>query len=172
MTKRELLTVAIRLFAVCVALYIVRSVPTTVLALESAQGEPSAGPWVIAATYAVVFTILFICWRFPLALAALLLPKPDASAEVVPWSQHGAIETATIIIGLFYFYYAISDLVYWVAFWVAYTNYKDAIAPLAPDQWASVVTTIFEVILAVALVFGARRIASFIRRDCSAEMRR
>lgn len=163
MTKRELLTVAIRLFAIGLALSIVRSIPGTALAFESSQVEPSAGPWLVAASYALAVAVALICWRFPLAVAALLLPKADASVELVPWSQQSAVETGTIIIGVFYLYYAASDLVYWMAFWVAYTNYEDAIAPISPDQWASIVTTVFEVVLAVGLVLGARRIASVIQ---------
>lgn len=162
MTKRELLSVAVRLFAIGVALTIVRSIPGTALAIESAQVERSVGPWLIAATYLLSIIVAFVCWRFPLAVAAILLPKADANVELLPWSQQDAIETGMILIGVFYFFYALSDLVYWIAFWAAYTNYEDAIAPIAPDQWASIVTTLFEVIIAAALMFGARRAAFLI----------
>jgi len=159
MSKRELLAVAVRLFAIGVALLILRSVPGSIAAIEA---ESPWGHWVLGASYAVFALIAWALWQFPFAVAALLLPKEDAPLSVVPWSRQDAVETGSIIIGLFYLYYALSDSVYWLVFCISLANYEGGSVDITPEHWAGIVTTVFEVMAAFFLIFGARHMARFI----------
>jgi len=162
MTRHETLAVAVRLFAVALVLLTLRDVPATILALN--QTPTNAGFVIVVASHIAVILVAVGLWKFPFGVAALLLPQHASEAPGLPWSQKQAIETASIVIGFFYAFYALSDLLYWITYGVAVAALDEVHAPpLTADQWAGTITTVAEVVMALTLIFGASGVARFIQ---------
>lgn len=161
MTRYEALAAAVRLFAVGLVLLTIRDVPTAILMLT--QAPTSSGIVIVVASHIALILVAIALWKFPFGIAALLLAREAAETSQVPWSQQHVIETASIVIGLFYMFYAASDLLYWITYGIAAAGLDEPQAlPLTADQWAGIITTVAEVALSLALLFGASGVARFV----------
>jgi len=162
MTRNEALAVAVRLFALVVILWSLRSIPASWSTLSYSQADNIPGVAFVIFTHVLLILIGVALWRFPQGISALLLPKPSGTAPTIPWSQEATIELASIVIGLFYLTYAISDLLYWLPFLIASANMEGGVR-LDADQWASIIATPLEAAVALVLIFGSRGVARLIR---------
>jgi hypothetical protein len=132
------------------------------LALSAAQTPDDLGITVVVVSHVALILLAVALWKFPFGVASLLLPKAETQPSL-PWSQQQVIETASVLIGLFYMFYAVSDLLYWFSYSVAAGALGDPqTPPLAADQWASIITTVAEVAISFLLIFGASGVARFI----------
>ena len=163
MTRRDILVVTVRLFAVAIVLYTVRGFPTSLAALNFAPAETPVTSTFVVGVHVALILIAAALWKFPNGVAAMLLPSSAAEETTFPWSQDKVIETASVVIGLFYLAYALSDLIYWFSFFVAWSKLEPGAFHLNAEQWAGIITTIFEVGLALYLVFGSQGVVRLVR---------
>lgn len=162
MTRHELLVVTIRLFAIALVLYTIRGFPTSLDALSVGPETPVTSTLVVTVHLALLLVAVAL-WKFPAGVAALILPTSGAGTPGISWSQESVVETASIVIGLFYLAYAVSDLIYWFSFCVAWSKLEPGTFHLDASQWAGIITTIFEVVIALYLILGSRGVARLVR---------
>lgn len=168
MSRQELLVVMIRLFALGLFLLTLRNVPSALINMQGVEGLPSSAIAFVIVTHVGILFVATALWRFPYGVSALLLPTVNRTVSSFSWSQSDVVETGSIVIGLFYALYALSDLVYWVSYLIAFGAINAPDTFLVPDQWAGVITTVVESGLALYLIFGATGISRFVQATRSA----
>jgi hypothetical protein len=103
-----------------------------------------------------------LLWFFPRTIAAKLLPSRDdheASPPIalVHWQTLGVI-----LIGLWALTRAIPDAVYWITFYNMATSSGIGLSALNPEQKASMVETIVELVIGFWLLLGAKGAAALL----------
>ena len=78
MTNEQILGVGVRLFAVWLVVYVVRSAPI-LWVFNSPDATPSGATAVVVVLLLVVLLIAVVLWFFPLAIASKLIPKSSLS---------------------------------------------------------------------------------------------
>ena len=165
MTRTEALVVAVRLFAIAIVLYSIRAFPGSLAAVSFAPIEAPMTTTVLVGIHLAMIVLAVGLWKYPYGAAALLLPPPSGTTEEkLPWTQDSAIETSCIVIGLFYLTYAISDLMYWISFLVAWSRLAPGEFRPNAEQVAGMFTTLIEVVLALFLIVRASGVARVIRK--------
>jgi hypothetical protein len=99
------------------------------------------------------FGIAFLLWRFALGIA-LRLVRWDGSVNTAPTSMtpEEVQNVAFTVLGLYFLFRAVTDGVYWLAF---FGHVQTPLVFIDPQQWASIAVTIAEFVIACLLVFGA-----------------
>ncbi len=109
--------------------------------------------------------VALFLWLFPMMVSSFIL-KPEIDQQIVPMNSHAVLTVLTLAIGLFYFFYAISDSIYWLTFWKISEGSQNYIGELhlGVENQASMITTAVELVVSLALVVKARSIATYMLR--------
>jgi hypothetical protein len=112
---------------------------------------------------ALQLAICAVLWFFPVTIASRLLPSysqpPDAENHP-RWNEWQTL--GVVCIGLWALSRAIPDLVYWVTFMGVSFENDSPVGELAPDQKASLTSTLAEIAIGLWLVFGAKGMAAVV----------
>ena len=161
MKPEHIVAVAVRLFAIGLTVYAVSNTLGTAPIYFVGGFESSVFLLVIVVTLLTLVTA-FLLWRFPLWIASRLFRYDDSESR--PSTSITGDELQTVgftVLGIYFLFKAVIAGVYWI-FWFGSVRSKG----FEPDanQWASVLMTIAEFVLACFLVFGARGLAGLIRK--------
>ena len=162
MSREDLVAVASRLFAVFLLVTIARSFPSAAALLSQEGDRPSLA--LVAVVLIAGIALCAILWFFPLTVARKLLPvmkEPRSEASIGPGS---ALSVGLTLLGVWVLAYAIPDAIYWITRFLLIRRMHVEHYAWGPDEIASVVTTIAELVLAVWLVFGSSGIKRLIHR--------
>lgn len=157
MTPHQILIVAIRLLAIFWLLGVLAQLPVLVVTLDNVRSPlHTTVIWV-----GIQFAISVVLWFFPATFASMLLragktPTPTGDVPFDEWRS-----LCFVAIGIFMLARAIPDFAYWI---IVATGHEPQAADFTLDQKASVVATILEVAIGVALVLGATGLGSLIQR--------
>src|ERR1044071_3699034 len=118
------------------------------------------GSSVVVLLTAFSFGISFLLWRFALGIA-LRLVRWDGSVKTAPTAigPEEIQNVAFTVLGLYFLFRAVTDGVYWLAF---FGRVETRLVFIDPQQWASIAVTIAELVIACLLVFGAEGLTLFI----------
>ncbi|MEN8170879.1 MAG: hypothetical protein ABFS08_11715 [Pseudomonadota bacterium] len=168
MGKIQVVAVIVRLFAIALLVYTIRQTPDFVL-FYKIDFDSSID---IAAFYETrAFALLMIMilglalslflWFFPLTIARRLVPNANGE-EVRKWDNDTQLSVAFIILGVYFSYFAIVDLLYWAMMVVLSIRHHDLLGPLEVEDWVNICLTFVELFLAVLLIFRSRGITRLI----------
>jgi hypothetical protein len=160
MTNAQIVGLGVRLFAIWLAIYILRQTPG--LLFINAREMPDPGAVIV--TIAVAIVLLFVCvalWRFPLAVAQTLIPQPTLDQPSrLPVEQ---LETAAFcLLGLWLLTEALPQAVY-VAMIVYHSSKPNAMVTLTPYNYAAIAQMFAELIVGLWLLFGAKGLLGILR---------
>lgn len=87
--------------------------------------------------------------------------KPEINEPMEPMGSHSVLTVLVLAIGLYAFYYAIIDAVYWAALWQMAERSGDMEASLylGPENKANMVATAAELFIAIVILMKARSVA-------------
>jgi hypothetical protein len=160
MRKEEITALAIRLFAILLVFYILRNIPAVFIYLTE---QESVIIWALASLNVFLLLAAVLMWKFPFSVAKWISPY-SVDSKQTSWSSEVLLTVGCTLLGIFYLYYALSDLLYWLMFWQYNQNVAGLIVELTPDQKANIIVTLVEFALAVFLVVGAGGISKAIHR--------
>jgi hypothetical protein len=160
MTNAQIVGLGVRLFAIWLAIYVVRQTPG--LVFIDSRDVPGSG--LVIVTIAVAVVLLFICvalWRLPLVVAQRLIPQPTLDQPSrLPVEQ---LQTAAFcLLGLWLLTEALPHAVY-VAMIVYHSSKSNASVSLSPWEYATTVQVLAELIIGLWLLFGARGLLGILR---------
>ena len=122
--------------------------------------------WAFAITSSVLpMLVASILWLFPMMASSYIL-KPEMDQPLEPMNSHAILTVLVLAIGLYSLYYAISDSIYWLTFWRVAERSQEHIGALylGAENEASMVATVVELMVSIALLAKARTIASSMLR--------
>lgn len=165
MSREDWIAIASRLFALYLAVTLLRSVPPAVaflqqVGLEQAGWTDSYIPTAVVLLSGAVLCVLL--WVFPLTIGRRLLPvmkEPRSESRLCPSTT---LSLGLTLVGIWMLATAIPDTVYWAAFVYAKQNIMGDHYPLEPDQLAAIWATAAEWTLALCLIFGSTGIRRLI----------
>ena len=162
MSRLDVVAVALRVLAVFLVVMVLRFAGAIVQVLDSG----SAG---VIALY-VLLTVVpplgaaTLIWFFPLTLATKFLPVASDAIEPLPSDPGRLQEVAFSVLGLWVLATAVSDATYWGTYLIFVSQMEVQMPMLPPDQKASFVATIAELLLGLWLLLGGRGIIGAIAR--------
>lgn len=163
MKMEQYVAIAVRLFAIGLAIYSIKTLPG-MIAFYHQEGTESAMYAFIGISILILFIAAFL-WKFPLSTASKIIPRAaPESSQSYNWSEQGILTCGFIILGVYFLYYAVSDSIYWFYIWHYSQSVNGIRIELSPFQVASIITTVFEFFIAIALILGSRGVANIIKK--------
>lgn len=166
-SANQVVAVIVRLFAIALFVYAIRQTPELIVYFigESSKSyEPEFyGTWAFFSIGVIILCVgaaLFL-WNFPTTVATKVTPRTHNEATK-NWDDDSLLSVGFIILGVYFYYYVIIDLLYWGMLVVLSIRHDELVSSLEIEQWINVVLTFVELFLATMLVFRSRGIANLI----------
>jgi hypothetical protein len=160
MTNAQIVGLGVRLFAIWLAIYVVRQTPGFIFV----NSRDVTGSGVVIVTITVAIVLLFICvalWRSPLAVARKLIPQPTLDQPSrLPVEQLQTV--AFCLLGLWLLTEALPHAAY-VATIVYHSWRPNASVGLSPWEYANIAQVFTELIIGLWLLFGAKGLLGILR---------
>lgn len=162
MPKEQIVGIAVRLFAIFLALYTLRYAST--LLPYAAVPPPNNISFTFIAVLAL-FPILaaVLLWFFPLVVAAKLIPNIKTKAQSAPIGAGGVEVVAFSVMGLWVLTTAIPDIFYWVTFVYRVKSAGIGSTELSPENIGNIVASIVELVIGFWLLFGSNGLLGILR---------
>ena len=162
MTKEQIVALGIKLFAVFLLIYGIRSV--AYLLPLSYFNDMSGWSWVMIGVFSFAFCcIALVLWFFPLIISRKLLPADDVKEGETIASIKDIDVIAFSIVGLLVLATAVPDIFYWILMWSVLLS-GSLMEGVPANYMINTVVTVFELIIGFWLLLGARGLRGFIRR--------
>lgn len=161
MKPNHYLAIAVRLFAIVLFLYALRQ--STMLVQVLFNGDvngANVSALMIFATSFCPLVIAMLLWYFPSSVANSIL-KPEMNQTIEPMSARSTLTVIILAVGLFAFYSAAVDAVYWLIAWnmTERNHYSGMLADLSGEQKASMITTAIELVTSIAIILKAKSLS-------------
>jgi len=163
MKLEHLVALAVRLFAIVLALYAIRNGISLVPQFQK-QGWEEATPFYIALMTSLIF-LSVILWKFPLTVARGLVNFRESSQTNDNLINKKSIEAAAYtVLGLYLLFGVLSDAVYWATMLLLSNRNPQLMFEFSIDQKATIFTTVIEFIFVLFLIFGSRRLVELFNK--------
>lgn len=163
MKLEHVVALAVRLFAIALALYALKNGITTLPYFQEQEFEVASYLYILLMFGFLLLSIYL--WFFPLTV----------SSRIATFEGNGVTEAASAtaneiqvvgfnILGMYLLFNVVSDIVYWLTIWfIGNRNNNIDITPTA-SQISSMIATGVELVFAVALLLGASGITRVINK--------
>lgn len=162
MNRKEIVAIAVRLFAIALAVYGINNLPGMVMFFERDNSQSAAYAYAFAGVSALIFVIAILLWFFPYTVASSILPKNYSKIQPDNWNQESVLTCGLILLGIYFFYYVISDAVYWFYISRYSLSFEGSVLKLNLDDIAKIWATAVEFLVSMLLIFGSKGIANII----------
>lgn len=153
MTPQQIFAVALRVFAIRLALSAINYLGPLENYLESL---PSESPWTVTPLYALGASMLALAlflWFFPMLAAQTLLPRARFEGRASP-QLHEAVRLGSALIGLWLLHEALPQLLLKLTFLLAYPPELVALLPHGARDGANLLRFAIEMLLSLSLMLG------------------
>jgi hypothetical protein len=158
LTPHQVLALCSRLAALIWGLYALSSIPQYLIRLDHPPVDNRAAVFTLVGLQIAVCVFL---WIFSSTVARILLPTkedtPASPSRIVDWQILGVV-----CVGLWGLIRAIPDAMYWAVILQTWLTADYGLTALTITQKSRIAATILELGLALWLVFGARKIATYL----------
>jgi hypothetical protein len=155
----HVVAIALRLFAIALTLYTVSSFVGSAWVFLASGSNNGASVLVVVVTV-LMLAVAFLLWRFPLWIASKLVRFNDSINKISSSISVDELQTmAFTVLGIYLLLKGLTAGIYWVFLFNALRGYD-----IDARQWASMLMTIAEILLACFLVFGAKGLTVLISK--------
>ena len=162
MNVTETVAIAVRLFAAWVAVYLVQSIPSLVLAFEADELKQTHAA--VIGAIALGFLVVLLLWKFPLTVARSIIPNVEIASASTGTTERDFCRAGFIVLGFYLLTQSIADGLYLGMHFLAKTRNPMSSVVFEFEQKAQVVATIVEAIMATALTVGSQRLRDWAYR--------
>jgi hypothetical protein len=153
LSREDYVAIATRLVAIYIIFQLSVQAPMAIQYL--AQGQPAGSAWPYAVAFVACLALCAFLWFFPLTVARKLLPAMKEPRSEQSISAPVGLSLGLTLIGVWIFARGLVDAVYWLTLIVRMRQLNQEMGFVWPaDQTASIVTTVFELVLGAWLVLG------------------
>ncbi|MCP3671162.1 MAG: hypothetical protein GY814_12160, partial [Gammaproteobacteria bacterium] len=156
MKLEHIVALAIRLFAIVLAIYAIRN-GVSLVPHFAEQGWKVAAP--IHAGIMVSLVVLAIAlWWFPLTVAKGLVNFKEGANQDVCKVEPKVLEAAAYtVLGLYLLFGVLSDVIYWLFILLVTNRNPQMMIEITLEQKAAMVTTAVEFVFVLFLLLGSKR---------------
>lgn len=155
--------ILVRLFAIGLAIYAVRqsSLLIEILKDGNVQGYELSFTFALVSTLCHLFVSVLL-WFFPMTVSRFVI-RPELDEAFEPIGVKDLLTVLVLAIGVYVFYFTISDAVYWITLWqMSQDSYSEASLYLGNDSKAATVTTGIEFFISAGLLLRARTVSNLV----------
>lgn len=163
MSREDIVAIAVRLFAVSLAIYTLR----TAFAFVGFSAETDFAAKAVVASVAIVGPMIaasLLLWHFPLSVARRLLPVMKEPRSESCAGTDTLFSLGLVLMGLWLLVNAITDGIYWITVILAVRSKNMLISDMTAEQKAAMITTVAEAIVALFLILGSTGIRNAVYR--------
>ncbi len=162
MRINQLVAIAIRILSIVLGLYAIRNSFSLVPAYYE-QGFETVSYYYAGVMVTFIIAAVFL-WKFPLTIANYIIPHESEEPYSISINAQQFQVAGFAILGLYFLFYVISDLVYWGVMLFISARETDTTVSFTPDQKGGMVATVFEFIFVLFLLFGGKGISRLLNR--------
>ncbi|MES9971576.1 MAG: hypothetical protein ABW092_16205 [Candidatus Thiodiazotropha sp.] len=162
MSKEEITAIAVRLFAIALAIYGLNNLPGMIAYFDQEQIQGAV--YAFTGIIVLILIIALLLWYFPVFIAAKIIPKSSQSNTATQWNREELLSTGIIIIGIYFLFYVVSDIIYWFYIWKYSISFEGTPIEMNTHQLASIFATVGELFIVIMILFGSKGIANFITK--------
>lgn len=163
MSREDIVAIAVRLFAIFLAIYVLRTLSGFVQFTSEMTFDAKAIIASVAMVGAMAGAVVLL-WFFPLSVARKLLPVMKEPRSESNAGVDTLFALGLILMGLWLLANAIIDGFYWASLLLAMRAAGMMHLELVPEQKAAIFTTVVEMVVAVFLILGSTGIRNTIYR--------
>lgn len=164
MSSKQLVALAVRMFAIFIAVWVMRH-GFVVVPMLAGPDATRTDLLAVFLTVSVPLVVAVLLWVFPARVAGHLLPRTSTPARPEPWTAAELQAAAFSVLGMWILARAVADLGYWIVYLLLLPGsgaYRSS--GLSPADLGGLVSTALELVIGVWLLLGARGLAGVIRR--------
>lgn len=163
MKSQYLIALAVRLFAIALAISVLQSAVTTVPLL---YGQKSQEFFYLFIAMIVLFLVVAIgLWKFPLTVARGLVNfREPAKTESSSTPPEQIQVVAFTVLGVYLLFSVVSDIFYWVLVWFIGQRNPILAMEITIHDKALMFATVIEFIFVLFLIFGAKRLVEILHK--------
>lgn len=164
MKSSHYLALAVRLFAIALFLYALRQSTALVeILIHDFNSHLSASLPFVISTALVPLLIALLLWFFPMTTSRLIL-KSDLDRPIEPIDASSLLMVILISLGLYFFYDALTDAVYWLTlqYVAGQDQHLGRSLSISREYQADQVVTVLEFVVSLAIIARARSLASLL----------
>jgi hypothetical protein len=107
----------------------------------------------------IQLVISILLWFFPYSVAKSII-RPEIDRPVEPIESKSMLTIFVIILGLYFFYNALIDSIYWLTAWNISSQYETS--DLSVDNKSNMIGTIFELLISISLIIKAKSLSIYL----------
>jgi len=167
MKVHQYLAVGFRLLSIIVFIYSLRQVATflSVVFTDTYSGMPASATFFLIMAV-IPLGVAITLWIFPTTIAKKVVP-PESEDSVVPEKTFSIMVALVITVGLYAFFYAAIDAIYWLTYSYLLSSSPDAYdwtSTAMDSDKANMLATALEFAASLAIILRAKCIANFLYR--------
>lgn len=167
MKVHQYLAVGFRLLSIIVFIYSLRQVATflSVVFTDTYSGMPASATFFLIMAV-IPLGVAITLWIFPTTIAKKVVP-PESEGSVVPEKTFSIMVALVITVGLYAFFYAAIDAIYWLTYSYLLSSNPDAYdwtSTAMDSDKANMLATALEFAASLAIILRAKYIANFLYR--------
>lgn len=167
MKVHQYLAVGFRLLSIIVFIYSLRQVATflSVVFTDTYSGMPASATFFLIMAV-IPLGVAITLWIFPTTIAKKVVP-PESEGSVVPEKTFSIMVALVITVGLYAFFYAAIDAIYWLTYSYLLSSSSDAYdwtSTAMDSDKANMLATALEFAASLAIILRAKYIANFLYR--------
>jgi hypothetical protein len=167
MKSHQYLAIGFRLLAIVIFIYSLRQIATLIsVAFYDTYGGMQTSPLFFLVMAIIPLIVAFLLWVFPTTIAKKVVP-PESEVSVVPEKSFSILIALILTVGLFTFFYAAIDGIYWLTYLHLMSSTPEAYdrtSEVIQNNRATILATAFEFVAALVIILRARYIANFLYR--------
>jgi hypothetical protein len=168
MQVHQYLAIGFRLLSIILFIYSLRQVATFfAVAFTDTYGGMPASPAFFLAMAAIPLAVAALLWVFPTTISKKVVP-PESDVSVVPEKSFSILVALVLTVGLYTFFYASVDAIYWVTYSHLLSSSPesyDRVSDVIQSNRANMLATALEFIAALVLIIRAKYIANFLYKE-------
>jgi hypothetical protein len=162
MSPTTIIALIVRFFSIGLFIFLIRVVVPEIFGLLTFE-DYTANVF-LAFVVAIVFFIAVFLWKFPLFVASKLADFSSEDSTKLSLSESSAYRLGVVMLGLYLFYWAVSDSFYWAYMLFSQREILGLPLELGTQEKAMIFSTVVQLMMSVYLIFGSKRISDFLRK--------
>ena len=112
----------------------------------------------------LVLGIALVLWKFPLIISRKIVPEVKTEDKITDVAFEQVQVGLISILGIGIIVFSLSDLLYWYSYLQALKAASDPGFPIGPGIYASLYSSILELMLGILLVLGSKGIVGLVTK--------
>ena len=164
MKSSHYLAIAVRLFSIVLFLYGLEqlSLLIEIIIEGSINGAPVSVLFGLAIAISPIIVSVLL-WSFPLSISQIII-RPEIDKPTEPMDSHSLLKVFILAIGLYFFYFAVVESIYWITTWYLSVNSQNSAVPigLSEESKASMITSGIGLLFSIGVIVKSRALSSWL----------